>query len=722
MDIFLPLINNVALLGLTALIYSATPGLEEDVNRWARSLILGVSLGSASALVMLIPIEIAPGIIYDTRAGPLLMSGILGGPLAAAVAAIPPIVMRTSLGGIGAFPGAIGIAIFALFSILAWYVLQRRTFKYPFVSLLVYAAIAAAASMPTVFLLDDRALAWRLFINFTPVAVIAAVSGVAILALLIAMETRRRALVRSLRESETAAREALAVRNRFIAMMSHEVRTPLNAILGNAQLLRDAGLDKPQTHKLDQLTAAAKTLLRMIDDILHVSLAKNVSDKLDAAPLSLPDLIEDALSEFRREASFRNIELKIGSAGIQNVMVEADGSRLRRCLVNILSNAVKFTDNGHVSVEAVVEEVDGREMLSIVIADTGVGMDEENVALIFEPFERLGVTAVSGAGLGMAVVRVDAEAMGGDVVLTSARGVGTTARLEIPTTTRGPAPQPADASGDVSTGGTIHYTPAKSDLRILVVDDIEINRDIARALLEQIGCKTASASNGLDAVTAVRSNTFDAVLMDIEMPKMDGLEATRELRSERSAEPARSVPIVALTAYVSREDMSACLEAGMNGYLAKPVDKASLYDALRRVGVLQTTANTSEIAPPEVKQPVADAEPAFSEERYAALAKLVPPETLTVVLAQASEQISALSEQIESGASALEEKRQALHKLVSIAGNIGLLHLSALSRRYQDTIRSGGAIGDAEIQAIRAAVSDAVAKISDLLSADKQST
>ncbi|WP_028792818.1 response regulator [Thalassobaculum salexigens] len=713
MELLQPLITNIGLLALAALVYSATRGLSDGINPLTRSLILGIALGAASALVMLFPIEFAPGMIFDARASPILLSGILGGPVTALVAAIPPMALRAWIGGVGAPTGVIAMVVYALCSTIAWYVMQRRRFDRPMLALLAYAVVSTLVCLPTMLLLPSLDLALTIMTTFGPVLLFANAAGVAIFGLLISVENRRREIVASLKESETAAQEALQVRNRFIAMMSHEVRTPLNAILGFAQLLRSDASVQSRAEQVDRLSVAAKTLLRMIDDILHASQIQGVKEEAVVAPCSLPKLIDDAMGEFRTEAALKGIDLKVAGDGIANLIVTVDGPRLQRCLVNILSNSVKFTEQGHVTVAAVIDAAAQGEVLRLTVTDTGTGMDEDRLAVIFEPFERIGTTSISGNGLGMAIVHAGVEVMGGTVHITSAPGAGTTVTLEIPTTTHGPAESPA-----LPVGTPKDYTLRKTAPRILVVDDIEINSDVACALLETIGCETATAANGADAMAAVRAGGFDAVLMDIEMPVMDGIEATRRLRAPDTPEPARSIPIIALTAYVSRDDMSACLDAGMNGYLAKPVDKEALYDALARVGVLQVQA-AQDATPAADNRP--SGEPIFSQERFDSLTKLIPGETLAMVLQQAASEITVLGAKVGEPSADQEEKRQALHKLVSIAGNIGLLRLSGLSRRYQETIRAGTPFVEENAREVATVIEPSLAKLAELQSKGPES-
>ncbi|MEQ8584537.1 MAG: ATP-binding protein [Thalassobaculaceae bacterium] len=732
MDLILPIISNIGLLALAAIVYSAMPGFEAGTNRIVRSSLIGLGLGLTAVLVMLTPIEFAPGVIYDARNAPLLLSGLVGGPVAALIALIPPVAVRASIGGVGMVTGIVGMVAISMCSVVAWAIVRRRTIHRVLPALLLYTAASSIISLPAIMLIPDKGLVWRLVTDFGPVIILTNVAGVGIWGLMIAHESRRRALVADLRESESAAREALAVRNRFISMMSHEVRTPLNAILGYAQLLRDDNLNAGQQERVDRLSVSAKNLLRLIDDILHFSQYQDRHAEVAVERWSLPQVVDDALSTVRADAAGKGLALRLPADGVPALLVEVDGPRLRRCLVNILSNAVKFTDRGHVAIAVSVNmtaERDGAERdgakasdseggarLRISVTDTGPGIDEDRVERVFTPFERLGAVSTGGTGLGMAIVRAAVDAMGGSVSIASQRGAGTTVTLEIPTTVHGPAAAPAPAP-------EIHeYRPARDGTQVLVVDDIDINADIACAFLEQVGCRTAVAVNGADAVEAVRAGGVDAVLMDIEMPVMDGLEATRAIRDQATEEPARSVPIVALTAYASRNDMIACLDAGMNGYLSKPIDKVSLFDALVRVKVLsgasapEARAAEASAGRPARSANAAGAAEAFSADRYAALAKLVPQETLQVVLEQAAAEIESLGAQVAAAHVDIEDKRQALHKMVSIAGNIGLLRLSALSRRLQDGIRGGGTLEPADIQEVSDATAQALAKIAELRS------
>jgi len=711
MDITLPLIENVALLALAALIYMATPQKEDGWSAPAQSLSIGFGLGFTSAMVMLIPVTLMPGLIVDARSAPILLSGILGGPLTALVAVVPPIAMRIWIGGIGMEAGVAGLIMAATCSVIAFHVLRRGLVPRSLPMLLVYAAVSTVISLPSIFLLPDFDMALALLPKISLMLLLTNIGGTAILALLISLETRRRTLVVSLRESEAAAQEALNIRNRFIAMMSHEVRTPLNAVLGYAQLLRDDTLSARQSDRVNRLSDSAKALLLLIDDILQFSRLQSEALSVERQRHSLPALIDDAMAQIRGDANRKGLEIRHDVAAVPALMIEIDGPRLRQILVNILSNAVKFTERGHVTIAVALqsdtpdpdapETAKNGSTLHIAVSDSGIGIPQDRLEKIYEPFERLGTAAVPGTGLGMAIVRAVVDAMGGTISVTSSRDSGTTVTVALPTEVDGPVPQARAAAPATDAV----YRPARDPVRVLVVDDIELNADIACAFLQQVGCETATAVNGSDAVDAVRDGGFDAVLMDIEMPVMDGLAATRAIRGALMPEKARATPIIALTAYASRADMQACLEAGMNGYLSKPVEKEALFAALARHGVLRTDA-------PVRRRD--DTPPVFSEDRFTTLANLVPPPVLQNVLAEASNQIESLGAQVAASSVGLDDKRQALHKLISIAGNIGLLQLSALSRHYQETIKAGGTLDEDDIAAFSRAVDKALAQVGEL--------
>lgn len=663
MDLILPLISNIALLALAAIVYSATPGINDAMAQLTRSAILGLGLGLISALVMLNPIQFAPGVIYDARSAPLLISGILGGPVAALIAVVPPVLLRVWIGGIGMAAGVGSMVLLTLCSVAAWAVMRRHRFSMVLPALLIFATVSSVIALPTLMLIPDKAIAWTLFSRFAPILVLTNVAGVAILGLMILHESRRRTLIADLRRSEAEAREALQVRNRFIALMSHEVRTPLNAILGYAQLLRDDTQDAGQKQRIDRLRVSAKSLLRMIDDILHFSRYQDRKEQVSADRRPLQAIVESALSSIRDEANRKGLDLRVAGDGVPDVVVELDADRLRRCLINTLSNAVQSTERGHVAIATTLETVERNTatgpdaLLRIKVSDTGVGIDEQRLNMVFEPFERLDAGAWSGASLGMPIARAAVEAMGGSISIDSVPGIGTTVSLEIPTNTH-------DRAAAVEEGPHVDstYVPVRQGLRVLVVDDVEVNAEIACAFLDQVGFHTSTAANGSEAVEAVRSGGFDAVLMDIEMPVMNGLKATREIRSAATDESARSVPIVALTAYASRDDMAACLDAGMNAYLTKPIDKASLFDALARINLVEVAAGSPPSTETSASSAVAsNSEPSFSVERYASLAKLVPADTMKMVLQQAASEIESLGAQVVASDVESEDKRQALH-------------------------------------------------------------
>ena len=700
MNLILPLVENIALLAIPALVYIALPRFEEGWPEGVRAVLLGLALGGTSATVMLIPIEIQPGVIVDARGAPVLLSAIIGGPITALVAVIPPILMRASIGGMGMVPGVASLILYGLMSVVAWYGFRRLGRRWGFWTLLLFAAVATLVSIPVVFLLPDIDVALALIKTVTPILLVSNVCGSAILGSLIAVETKRLALMTSLQESEAAAQRALEIRTRFIATMSHELRTPLNAVLGYAQLLNDNTLTEKQVDRLSRLSSAADALLHLIDDILQFSSIQTGKLTITPETVDLRSTLNGAINLVRRDADLKGLDLTCNTDALPSVRVHVDGPRLQQVLANVLSNAIKFTDTGSVAMTARLG--DGR--VRIAVSDTGIGIPADQIEKVFQPFERIAESTAPGTGLGMAIVRAIIDAMGGEILIDSEPGSGTTVTIDVPATTREEADEPAP-----SVEGVCKCVPAKQPCNILVVDDIAINADIAKAMLEDAGCQVIVAEDGAKAVAAVRERAFDAVIMDIQMPVMDGLEATRTVRAPGMPDHARSVPIIALTAYASRSDLHTCLDAGMNGYLTKPVDRTALCDALAKVGVfkvIDATERPTAIAKPQVT--VLDAS------RLEQLKALVPADTLATVIREARVQIEAFGVEITRSSVEDTERRQALHKVVSIAGNLGLIELSNLSRQQHDTLRDGGSLSGDDVERYRGSIERALAELDRL--------
>jgi two-component system sensor histidine kinase/response regulator len=383
-----------------------------------------------------------------------------------------------------------------------------------------------------------------------------------------------------LAEAKEAAEAASIAKSAFLANMSHEIRTPMNGIVGMAHLLRRSGLNAEQAERLDKIDAAAEHLLNVINDILDISKIEAGKFELEDVPV-LPDrLMNNVGSILAERARAKGLHLLIEVASLP-ADLHGDPTRLQQALLNYATNAIKFTEAGSVTLRChVVAEDAATALLRFEVEDSGIGIPADTVGRLFTAFEQADNSTTrkyGGTGLGLAITRRLAGLMGGQTGVTSTPGVGSTfwftARLrkrEGSGATDAPA-----ASGDAEAMLQRHFAGA----RILVVDDEPVNREVATMLLEDAGLTVDTADDGEQAVAMARNTAYAAILMDMQMPRLDGLQATRQIRR---LDGYADTPIIAITANAFAEDKARCFEAGMNDFLVKPFDPASIFSTLLR--------------------------------------------------------------------------------------------------------------------------------------------
>ena len=382
------------------------------------------------------------------------------------------------------------------------------------------------------------------------------------------------AMAEALKERE-AARAASAAKTVFLAKMSHELRTPLNGMIGMAEALRAGAAPGARTEEIDTIIKSGDALSAMLNEILDHATIEAGGVEFDPHEDDLGDVVEEAVAAFRPAAAEKGIALGYDGSGLEEPRLRFDRRRLRQALAHIIGNAVKFTDSGAILVRARAARgpEEGRADVEIGVSDTGVGMTAEECARVLEAFEQADNSMTrrfGGAGLGLSLARGLAVAAGGDLSVRSSPGAGTTVTLRFSSCLPGaraaaPVPQPA---------------AFPDGARVLLVEDNLVNRQVVRALLRPLNVDVIEAENGAEALARLTEARFDLVLMDLHMPVMDGLAATRAIRRSQAA--WARVPVVALTAAASAEDRAASLEAGMNGFLPKPVKGAMLADAIAR--------------------------------------------------------------------------------------------------------------------------------------------
>jgi signal transduction histidine kinase/ActR/RegA family two-component response regulator len=367
------------------------------------------------------------------------------------------------------------------------------------------------------------------------------------------------------------AEEAVAAKSAFVAMISHELRTPISAILaGAARLHSEVPEASSKVHA--QLISEAGGLMRaLLNDLLDFSRLEAGRMAVEKAPFNLRQTLSDTLRLWRLEVAKKGLRLRIEGAANLPRWVAGDGMRLRQVLNNLLSNAIKFTPSGAITVRLGCVSDDQTHRLTVAVTDTGPGIASTLLPRLFTPFDQLSASVVrqhGGSGLGLAISREFARLMGGDLTADSVLGEGATFTFSF-VVEHAQAPE-VDEEG-----------PSIAGARVLVVDDHVVNRRAIDLVLQPFGVEATLAESGEEALELLKAEVFDAVLMDVYMPGMDGRDATRALRA--GSGPNRDTPVIAVTASATPKDWDACLAAGMNAHVAKPIDPLELYAALSQV-------------------------------------------------------------------------------------------------------------------------------------------
>ncbi|EIC22370.1 PAS domain-containing hybrid sensor histidine kinase/response regulator [Thiorhodovibrio frisius] len=386
-------------------------------------------------------------------------------------------------------------------------------------------------------------------------------------------------------EAKDQAEAASRSKSEFLANMSHELRTPLNGVQGFLQLLEMSELEPEQAESVDLAMKSSQLLLRVINDILDFSKLEAERMTLLEEPFALATELEPVMAALANQATAKGIALHARIAPTIPTILIGDPARLRQVLFNLVGNAVKFTEHGEVIVQAdVLEQIDAEHVrLRCSIRDTGIGVAEDMIDFLFEPFTQADGSPTrrfQGTGLGLSIVKRLVGLMGGQVEMDSTLGEGTHVQFTIMVGT-----ESAEETATSELGATdlkVAEPPAKA-LRILVAEDEPTNAKVVQKLLEKLGHQVQIASNGRKALALLGSQMFDLVLMDVQMPEMDGVEATRLIRENTTGDLNPSIPIIALTARALAGDREKYLAAGMNDYLSKPINIQALTETLDKV-------------------------------------------------------------------------------------------------------------------------------------------
>jgi len=397
-----------------------------------------------------------------------------------------------------------------------------------------------------------------------------------------------------LREAKEAAEAANRAKSAFLSTMSHEIRTPMNAIIGLTHLMQRAEPPPEQAERLTKIDTSAEHLLSIINDILDFSKIEAGKLSLEQSNFHLDAIFDHILSMLKEQVASKGLTIEVDRNEVPH-WLRGDSTRLRQALLNYAGNAVKFTEQGTIFLRSIKLEEHGDEILvRFEVQDTGIGIEPNQLSGLFEAFEQADTSTTrkhGGTGLGLAITRHLAQLMGGEVGVESKLGRGSTfwftAWLGLG---HGPQVAAAERVMDAETKLRTLY----SGSRILLVEDNLINLEVALAMLSSVGLAVDTAVNGVEAVDMVDATDYELVLMDVQMPEMDGLEATRVIRSTASD---GDLPILAMTANIFAEDRQACMEAGMNDFVAKPVAPEALFATIIKWLPKREAADSVETSP-----------------------------------------------------------------------------------------------------------------------------
>jgi signal transduction histidine kinase/ActR/RegA family two-component response regulator/HPt (histidine-containing phosphotransfer) domain-containing protein len=732
---FIDVFHNLGLLSfVTLVLFLIGVRFQFGFSRVEGKIFLGLVFAGMALVLVQTPVRIPEGATFDLRAAPAVLASFFGGPIAGLITATTAGVARYSLGGPAALGGAISPFLYASAGLIGAWAFRRTGWKVMgFKGFALLGLVSTFCVLPAFFIGLPTTMGLTILGKLWPALFGGNVIGILVLGVLVE-ETQRIGRERiAFRNASIAAKEGLEAKNRFLSAISHDIRTPLNGIMGALQILEGQNTNKADGSLIRIATTSGRYLSELVDQILEFAHLESGEISLQRKTFTINQILGGIRSIFAEQANGKGLALNVELTGGLDRSLEGDYDHLRQILYNLVGNAIRFTDQGHVSVAARIEPANGDPAtpgassgarsgasseggaetvrITFSVTDTGIGISEADQGRVFEQFYRSPTAQANrpGNGLGLSIAKGLADRMGGDLLVESEIGKGSqfifTVEIDV---TEGAGEEAGQISVTDTSGAPVDAAPTEpasvvkppqtdsKAISVLVVDDNALNRDLMKAGLERLGFHTKLADGGISAIEAVRTapDAFDVVLMDIQMPDLDGDEATKVIRG--IVPDSKALPVIAVTANALPDQVQRYLQAGMNAVMTKPVNFEALRDEMLRYTTAEPISGSApkgatagatemgaEIGAAEDRSVSISELPLIDREQIAGLKTYLSDDKLSELMTATFGQIDEVIHKLREAVNAQDGRtiRTLAHNIKGMSANMGFSKLTHQANR-----------------------------------------